>query len=264
MLIPDVLRLGRDAAYHVDFIDSGSVYTLEANIRIAPTNNKLVRQALQFSINRQRIVDSVLYGQGAVTVEGWPSTSLAYEPALANAYTFDLDKARSLLQQSGLGEIELEFLVYQGISDIVQFAEIFKSDLASIGVTLNLKPVDAAGWLAAVNPAAPTYQHLTANSWAQLVNDPDALFSTSPYLNPNANMGGYSDEQYRQLVAQGGSEPDQTKRKQIYQELTRILVDQAFHVPFVSTRSATVYRANVRGVQHRLSDSMNLREVWVG
>jgi peptide/nickel transport system substrate-binding protein len=264
MLIQDVLRLGKDPAYHVDFVDSGSVYTLEANIRNAPINNKLVRQALQFAINRQRIVDNVLYGQGAVRVEGWPSTSLAYNPALANAYTFDLDKARALLQQSGVGDIELEFLVYQGISDIVQFAEIFKSDLASIGVTLNLKSVDAAGWLAAVNPTAPTYQHLTADSWGSLVNDPDALFSTSPYLNPSANMSGYSDEQYRQLVVQGGSEPDEAKRKQIYQELTGVLIDQAFNPPFVSTRSATVYRANVHDVQHRLSDNMNLREAWVG
>jgi ABC-type transport system substrate-binding protein len=83
-------------------------------------------------------------------------------------------------------------------------------------------------------------------------------------LNPAGNIGGYEDEHYKQLVGQGGSEPDPAKRKQIYQELTGILVDQAFNLPFVSTRAATVYRANVHGVQQRLSDAMSLRDAWIG
>jgi peptide/nickel transport system substrate-binding protein len=70
LLTQDVVLLLRDAAYHVDSVDNGSVYTLEANIRNAPTSNKLVRQALQFAINRQRIVDTVLLGQSGVTAEG--------------------------------------------------------------------------------------------------------------------------------------------------------------------------------------------------
>jgi peptide/nickel transport system substrate-binding protein len=264
LLIQDVVRLRQDPAYHVDSVDNGSVYTLEANVRNAPTSNKLVRQALQFAINRQRVVDSVLLGQGEVTAEGWPSSSIAYDPALATAYNFDLDKAKSLLQQAGGGPITLEFLVYQASPDLVQFAQIFQSDLASIGVTVNLKSVDPPAWLAAVTPPNSSYQHLTAGPWGPLTNDPDALFSTSPYLNPAGNIGGYEDAHYKELVAQGGSEPDPSKRKQIYQELTGILVDQAFNLPFVSTRSATVYRANVNGVQQRLSDAMNLRDAWIG
>jgi ABC-type transport system substrate-binding protein len=169
-----------------------------------------------------------------------------------------------LLQQAGVGAIELEFLVYQANADLVQFAQIFQSDLASIGVTLNLKPVDPPAWLAAVTPPRSTYQHLTAGPWGPLTNDPDALFSTSPYLNPAGNIGGYDDEHYKQLVAQGGSEPDAAKRKQIYQELTGMLVDQAFNLPFVSTRAPAVSRANVNGVEHLLSDGLNLRNAWIG
>ncbi len=264
LLTQDVVRLQKDPAFHVDSVDNGSVYTFEANIRNAPTSNKLVRQALQFAMNRQRVVDSVLLGQGGVTAEGWPATSIAHDPALANAYTFDLDKAKSLLQQASVGPVELEFLVYQANADLVQFAQIFQSDLASIGVTVNLKAVDPPAWLAAVTPPKSTYQHLTAGPWGPLTNDPDALFSTSPYLNPAGNIGGDDDEHYKQLVGQGGSEPDPAKRKQIYQELTGILVDQAFNLPFVSTRAATVYRANVHAVQQRLSDAMNLRDAWIG
>jgi peptide/nickel transport system substrate-binding protein len=70
LLTQDVVRLQKDSAFHVDSVDNGSVYTFEANIRTAPTSNKLVRQALQFAINRQRVVDSVLRGQGGVTAEG--------------------------------------------------------------------------------------------------------------------------------------------------------------------------------------------------
>jgi peptide/nickel transport system substrate-binding protein len=264
LLTQDVVRLQKDPTYHVDSIDNGSVYTFEANIRNPPTDNKLVRQALQFAINRQRVVDSVLLGQGAVNVEGWPPSSIAYRPDLASAYTFDLDKAKSLLQQAGTGPITLQFLVYQASPDLVQFAQILQADLASIGVTLNLTAVDPPAWLAQVTPPKGTYQNLTAGPWGPLTNDPDALFSTSPYLNPNGNIGGYDDQHYKDLVAQGGSEPDPAKRQAIYQELTGVLVDQAFNLPFVSTRSATVYRANVHDVQQRLSDAMNLRNAWIG
>jgi ABC-type transport system substrate-binding protein len=103
------------------------------------------------------------------------------------------DEVYALLQQAGVGPITLDFLVYQISPDLVQFAQIFQSDLSSIGVTLNLKSVDPPAWLAAVTPPNSTYQHLTAGPWGPLTNDPDALFSTSPYLNPNGNIGGYDD-----------------------------------------------------------------------
>ena len=76
---------------------SGSYYALVPNTTVAPLDNKQVRQALNYAIDRQRILDQVLQGIGRTENLPWAPSSPAYEPDKNTRYAFDLDKARSLL-----------------------------------------------------------------------------------------------------------------------------------------------------------------------
>ena len=66
-----------------------------------PTDNKLVRQALSYALDRKRIVDTIFSGSGTPEALPWETNSLAYDAAKNNAYGFDLEKAKSLLSQAG-------------------------------------------------------------------------------------------------------------------------------------------------------------------
>ena len=59
----DIARLKTDPKYQaVTNPNTGRYYTAGWNVANAPLNNKLVRQALNYAMNRQRFVDTILLG----------------------------------------------------------------------------------------------------------------------------------------------------------------------------------------------------------
>ena len=81
------------------------------NTTVPPFDNKLVRQAMNYAIDRQRFVDTVLLGR-------WHGPGPAVGAGLARVrsqtrtarYTFDLDQARSLLAQAGVSSITADIV----------------------------------------------------------------------------------------------------------------------------------------------------------
>ena len=76
-------------------------------------------------------------------------------------YSFDLDKARALLQQAGVSSLETDVVVSSASPiNALGFLQIYQADLAKIGVTLNIKAYESAAWAAAV--LGHTYRSLYA------------------------------------------------------------------------------------------------------
>ena len=126
---------------------SGSYYALVPNVTVAPLENKQVRQALNFAIDRQRILDQVLQGIGRTEDLPWAPSSPAYEPDKNTRYAFDLDKAKSLLGSAGVSGLKLDVMYSTAVSALGTIAQIMQSDLAKIGVSINLAPTEPADGL---------------------------------------------------------------------------------------------------------------------
>src|SRR5436305_13151802 len=110
--LQDAGRLKTDPQYQVvTNPNTGRYYTAGWNVANPPLDNKLVRQALNFAMNRQRFVDTVLLGLSRPITLPWIPTSPAYEASKANYFSFDLDRARSLLTQAGVGPFSMEYLL---------------------------------------------------------------------------------------------------------------------------------------------------------
>ena len=67
----------------------------------APFENKLLRQAINWGIDRERFVRTTLVGLAPATSQPFPSHSWAWFPELDKTYTFNLDKAKELMTQAG-------------------------------------------------------------------------------------------------------------------------------------------------------------------
>src|SRR5690606_14020316 len=77
-------------------------YIMGFNVLNPPVDNKLVRQALNYAIPRQPFAQTVLLGLVEPTALPWTTGSPAYEDALAQSVTLDLDTARALLEEAGV------------------------------------------------------------------------------------------------------------------------------------------------------------------
>src|SRR6185503_6810866 len=100
-----------------------------------PTSNKALRQAFQYAVDRKRICDVVFEGTAKPTSIPWVAGSEAYDEKKAGTYTYDLDKAKSMLAAAGIGPMTLSINASTASADQALLAQIFQASLAQLGIT---------------------------------------------------------------------------------------------------------------------------------
>lgn len=120
------------------FVQPGyNASNISLNVNKAPFDDDRVADAVRYAVNRQEFVDKLTFGYGETTDQPFPKGYVAYDPRSENAYPHDPAKARKLLAEAGhrAGDIELDLVI--PAEDPA--AEIVQSQLAAVGVTVNIK-----------------------------------------------------------------------------------------------------------------------------
>ncbi len=195
-----------------------------------PLAKKELRQAIAYAINYDGIINSLSGGASIRPATVIPVPLLGAEEVSGSQYKTDLAKAQELFATMG-GPVELT-LTYgaeasssTGVSLDVLLAKI-QNDLQQIdGLTVKLSPMDEAQRLADYRAGKIPF---TWSYWS--ADYPDV----HTYAEPFAKTGGaaakrvaYSNPRADELLAQGIAELDAQKRKQIYVDLQRIMIDDA-------------------------------------
>ncbi len=240
---------------------SGNYFLFGCNLGYPPLDNKLVRQALNYALDRQRFVDTFLYGTGVALSLPWPTSSPAFEPAKQNFYTFSLDKAAALLQQAGVGPFEMDLNVLNAWPQLVAFAPVYQADLAKLGITLNVRALELGIWVdEAVNRK---YKGMYLSNSGSSQFEPSSTLNSGRATDPNSNNSQFTDDQYIQLIASAAGEPDAAKRKVIYSQLNDILLDESFIIPLAGSPPTLATRANVRGIESSAHDGFVYSDTWL-
>jgi peptide/nickel transport system substrate-binding protein len=261
--LQDYLRLKPDKNYNAQLLTpAAGMYQMQPNVTFKPLDDKRVRQALNYAIDRKRITETVLLGLVGPQDLPWPSNSPAYEAAKNNVYAFDLDKAKSLLAQAGVSNLQLEFVYAPTLPEYGTIAQLYQSDLAKIGVTLNVKQMDIAALFDVIHSQKYNGLYTLNDSWAAM--EPISMLAAGASLNPKINNAGFKDDAYTKLAAQAGAEPDVAKRKQLYSQLNDFILDQSFGMPMAPTTDRVVTKASVQGLEFRFNNVMTFANTWMG
>ncbi|KAA9160117.1 peptide ABC transporter permease [Amycolatopsis acidicola] len=110
---------------------------ISLNVNKAPFDNDKVVDAVRYAVNRQEFVDKLTFGYGSVTDQPFPEGYVAYDPQSKNRYPYDPAKSRQLLAEAGYqpGAIKLDLVIPKADPA----AEIVQSQLAAVGITVNIK-----------------------------------------------------------------------------------------------------------------------------
>ena len=178
----------------------------------------------------------------------YPPGTPAYDASKMKVYSFDLEKARSLLQASGVSSPEID-LTYSStqFGDINQtLAQIMQADLLSIGVKVNLKPVDFATQFDVASRRAYNGLLLSVGSGGNAA-EATSLLTRSRFFSPDpkTSFTGFSSDEYQNLISTASVEPDAAKRRALYGQIEDIMLDESVSITISLYPQTAVARKNV-------------------
>ncbi len=252
--VDDFVRLKADPTYQaIIHPASGTFFEVGFNCKHPPLDDKRVRQALNYAMDRKRFTDTIMRGTATPIDLPWSTTSPAFDDAKNGMYTYDLDKAKSLLSQAGVTGLETGILVNGiGAPQVLAFSQIYQDSLAQIGVKLNIQNVEPAVWVDTLINKKPDYTGLWAGTdqIAQLA--PSTLFQLSPGWRLDNNHSNFVDQMWTDLVNSSLSEVDPAKQKDLYGRLNDYILDQSFTVAIATYPYTILMRSNVQGTGYLL------------
>ncbi|MHA6627280.1 ABC transporter substrate-binding protein [Pseudonocardia sichuanensis] len=216
-----------------------------------------VRQALNHAIDRRSIAEGIYFGAAQPTVQPFPEGYFAHDPDYpGDHYAYDPERARQLLAEAGLaGGFEFEMLV-TALGTYVQVGEAVQNMLAEIGVTANIRSVEAA------QTADVYYRQQQGDALiSQWGGRPDPSmtielqFTGEGFSNPGRHTTPRLEELHRQAL----DSLDPAQRRDLIHQAVGEIVDQAFQAPIVSDESVIATADHVVGFETLVTGQINFR-----
>ena len=187
----------------------------------APFDNNDLRMALKYGINRQEIVDKILFGYGSVGNDmpinaAYPNFSEDFEQR-----EYDPDKAAFHYKKSGhSGEVLLR-TADGSFPGAVDAAQLFQQSLAGAGIKLNVKREPNDGYWSEVWNKQP----FCTSYWGGRPTQ-DQMYSTAYLSSADWNDTRFFNEDFDKMLLAAKGELDDGKRKQIYRDMAVIVRDE--------------------------------------
>ncbi|NJN83313.1 MAG: peptide ABC transporter substrate-binding protein, partial [Caldilineaceae bacterium] len=206
------------------------------NPDVAFFQEKEVRQALYYGLNRERLIDDIVAGQGILAESVLLPEHWAYNPD-AQQYHYDPEKARQLLDQTGWIDSDgdgirdkdgrpMEFVLY-GNDDITRQAliERIALDWQELGIRVNPVAVTYAGLVG--DFLAPRRFDAALVAW-EVEGDPDPYpLWHSTQVEGGQNYGGWRNDEADELMEQARTLVSESDRQQLYARFQEIFAEEA-------------------------------------
>ena len=234
-----VLNLGTQ--YASQFVPGSGISLLKVPIfnvrylsfdeRQEPFGNPLVRQAINYAINRDALV-AVAYSGSAAVANGVLNPAVHGAKADIEGYAYDPEKAKELLTEAGYPD-GFASTLYVDTDEIQQrVATILQSQLAQVGIKIEIQTMEWGAFLEATAKGLPMF----VLSWTTVTADADngmyALFHSSAW-GSSGNRSFYKNERVDELLDTARTEFDDAKRVAMYHEAQELIVADAPWAPLI-------------------------------
>ncbi len=216
----------------------GNSYTyLGFNLKRKPFDDLRVRQAINYAINKQELIDGVLLGLGEPVSSPYKPGTRWTNPEL-KPYPYDAHKAIALLKEAGYADhdgdgildkdgqpLTFEMLTNQNKQREMS-AVLIQRRLKEIGIDARIRVLE---WASFIGRFIKTGEFDAVVLGWSLSLDPDqySIWHSSQQAPGQFNFLGYSNPQVDRLLEQGRLELDIEKRTKIYHEFARHLLEDS-------------------------------------
>jgi len=239
---------------------SSSYLYIGYNLRHPLFGDKRIRQAMTAAINKDELIQGVLFGMGQRSVGPIVPGRWAYNPAVKDI-GYDPKRAAELLADAGWKEknndgilvkdgkpFKFTILTNQGNQQRLMTAQIIQQRLRLVGIDVKIRVVEWAAFLKEFVNKGNFEVVLLAWSISQ---DPDMydIWHSSKNKPGELNFIGFNNPEVDRLLIEGRSTFEIEKRKKAYFRIQEILADEQPYTFLYVPDALPVVSARIRGVE---------------
>ncbi len=237
-------------------------------------DNKALRQAFNYAIDRQRIVDYTVKGAGIPGVHGIVPPSFAgFKKENVKGYSFDPVKAQKLMAEAGYpngkGFEELTLQINSGGTRNEQIAEAIQKMISeNLNIDIKITKMPFAQHLEATETSKTEFWRAGWNAdypdpenFLNLVNGQNipAKLTDKSYINTTR----YNNPKFNELYNKALETIDLQERSRIYEQADQMMIDDAPIIPIYYYKDRRLLQQNVRNFHQNSMEYRNLRDVYM-
>ncbi|MDQ3100475.1 MAG: ABC transporter substrate-binding protein [Bacteroidota bacterium] len=254
----DQIRIARSPALATDYLGF-LLDTTVATLRNSPWHDVRLRQALNFALDRERIISHLMHGIGSPARGILPPN---VPGATGRGFDHDPQRARQLFAYAGFpGGKGLPPLTLTATASYLELCELIQHDLAAYGIKLIVDVVPLS-----------THKEGVANgdfiffrkNW--MADYPDAenfllLFASANKAPDGPNYTRFSNADFDQAYEESLRTPNDSLRLELYQKMDSLIIDQAPAVFLLHPEVVRFTRKEISGLVADPMNNLDLRRV---
>jgi peptide/nickel transport system substrate-binding protein len=254
---PDMVQnLRDDPNINVKTVQGTRVYMLEMNNKMPPFDNPKVRQAMNYAINTDMILETIYEGNATRLSGALMPYSLGANPNL-KPYEYNPEKAKQLLKEAGVTNLKVVIDTEPKRQNV---ASAMAAMLQEIGIDAQVRNWEWGVLQSEIeNGARQMYMTDWGDSWLDPVGFLNPKFKT----NDRGNWSHYSNEKVDKLLTEAERIVDVERREEIYHEVEEILYEEAPIVFGYTLMEVEASTANVENWQPSMDGRQNMHRVRI-
>jgi peptide/nickel transport system substrate-binding protein len=221
-------------------------------------SDKRVRIAMTHLVNRELILEKILYNLGVIVTNPFYIESKEYDHSI-KPYTYDTKKAKELLNQAGWIDsdsdgirdkngvkFQFEFLIPNASDTSEKISTILKEEMDKVGIVMNIRKIEWAVFVQRLNERK--FDSVTLGWSMGVETDPFQVWHSSQKEGGGSNFIGFDNEQADQILEEARMEFDKEKRIGLYKRFINIIHTEQPYTFLFCNKSTVALNKRFRGV----------------
>ncbi|MBN2510241.1 MAG: ABC transporter substrate-binding protein [Spirochaetales bacterium] len=241
---------------------------LAFNTSKPPFDNKLVRQALNYAVNKGEIITAVYGEAGTPAKNPLPPTMWSYNDKVED-YTYDPAKAKDLLAQAGFPDGFQTSLWAMPVSrpynpNARKIAEIMQAQFAEVGVKTDIVSYE---WGTYLDKTDSLEHDMAMLGWTGDNGDPDnflwVLLSAPAAEPPAGNIAAWKNAEFTALIKEAKETMDPIQRNALYMDAQLVFKEEAPWITIAHSVVSIPMKSTVKGFEIYPTGKRVFRGVWL-
>lgn len=232
-------------------------------VKNSPLKYKKVRQAINYAINRERLVKYLRNSVGIPGNAGFvPAGMPGFSAEAVHGYSYNPEKARQLLREAGFsngkGMAEITLSTTTSYKDLIEFIQ---GELSNVGIKAKIEVNQSASLREVI---AKRQVNFFRGSWIADYADAEiylSMFYSKNYVPIGPNYTSFNNKEFDKLYEQMNEFKTDKERFKLYQKMDQLVMDEAPVVVLFYDESVSLYQNNITGLSANAQNLLVLKNV---